>query len=226
MCLGIAGGALEEARTYALDRKAFGRPICEFQDVQFMIVDMAMRLDAARLLVYRAATGAGAGFPSVYEAVMAKCFANEMAAEVTSIAMQVFGGYGYSKQFVGACTARLAWRVAGGTVQMLRIDGRHSLRRTFSQRRPLSAGLLSPIVGSTTETLLRRYTSRDDEGGSESAQPASLASVNSDDIPAPVHSLRRSQLAAGALGGTLTLCSFDTFARRFNKAQSLFNRAS
>ena len=63
MCLGIAGGAFEEARTYATERKAFGRPICEFQDVQFTIVNMAMQLDAARLLVYRAATGAGQGFP-------------------------------------------------------------------------------------------------------------------------------------------------------------------
>ena len=136
-CLGIAGGALEEARTYAMNRKAFGRPICEFQDVQFMIVDMAMRLDAARLLVYRAATGAGAGFPSVYEAVMGKCFANEMAAEVTSMAMQVFGGYGYSKQFPVERMHRdaLAWRVAGGTVQMLRITMAGMLfGRRFNQR--------------------------------------------------------------------------------------------
>jgi len=139
MCLGIAGGALEEARAYATDRKAFGRPICEFQDVQFMIVDMAMRLDAARLLVYRAATGAGEGFPSVYEAVMAKCFANEMAAEVTSVAMQVFGGYGYSKQFPVERMHRdaLAWRVAGGTVQMLRITMAGMIfGRRFSQRAP------------------------------------------------------------------------------------------
>jgi len=138
-CLGIAGGALEEARTYAMSRNAFGRPICEFQDVQFMIVDMAMRLDAARLLVYRAATGAGAGFPSVYEAVMGKCFANEMAAEVTSMAMQVFGGYGYSKQFPVERMHRdaLAWRVAGGTVQMLRITMAGMLfGRRFNQRAP------------------------------------------------------------------------------------------
>ena len=138
-CLGIAGGALEEARTYAMNRKAFGRPICEFQDVQFMIVDMATRLDAARLLVYRAATSAGAGFPSVYEAVMGKCFANEMAAEVTSMAMQVLGGYGYSKQFPVERMHRdaLAWRVAGGTVQMLRITMAGMLfGRRFNQRIP------------------------------------------------------------------------------------------
>ncbi|MGD0765512.1 MAG: acyl-CoA dehydrogenase family protein [Dehalococcoidia bacterium] len=140
MCLGVAGGALEEAKAYALERKAFGRPICEFQNVQLMIVDMSMRLDAARLLVYRAASGAGQGFPSIYEAAMGKCFANEMAAEVTSTAMQVLGGYGYSKEFPLERMHRdaLAWRVAGGTVQMLRITMASMLfGRRFSQRAQL-----------------------------------------------------------------------------------------
>jgi butyryl-CoA dehydrogenase len=139
MCLGVAGGALEEAKAYAMERRAFGRPICEFQNVQFMIVDMSMRLDAARLLVYRAASGAGQGFPSIYEAAMGKCFANEMAAEVTSTAMQVLGGYGYSKEFPLERMHRdaLAWRVAGGTVQMLRITMAGMLfGRRFSQRAP------------------------------------------------------------------------------------------
>ena len=137
MCLGIAGGAVEEARAYATERKAFGRPICEFQDVQFTIVNMAMRLDAARMLVYRAATGAGQGFPSIYQSAMAKCYANEMAADVTSAAMQVFGGYGYSKEFPVERMHRdaLAWRVAGGTVQMLRITMASMLfGRRFDQR--------------------------------------------------------------------------------------------
>lgn len=137
MCLGIAGGALEEARAYALERQAFGRPICEFQDVQFRIVDMAMKLDAARLLVYRAASGAGKGFPSMYESSMGKCFANEMAAEVTDGAMQILGGYGYSKEFPLERMHRdaLAWRVAGGTVQMLRITMASILfGRRFNQK--------------------------------------------------------------------------------------------
>jgi alkylation response protein AidB-like acyl-CoA dehydrogenase len=136
-CLGVAGGAVDEAKAYAMERRAFGRPICEFQAVQFMIVDMAMRLDAARMLVYRAATSAAKGFPSVYEAVMAKCFANEMAADVTSTAMQVFGGYGYSREFAVERMHRdaLAWRVAGGTVQMLRITmAGHLFNRRFNQR--------------------------------------------------------------------------------------------
>jgi alkylation response protein AidB-like acyl-CoA dehydrogenase len=137
MCLGVAGGAIEEAKAYAIERKAFGRPICEFQDVQFSIVNMAMKLDAARLLVYRAVTGAGRGFPSMLEAGMAKCFANEMVIEVTNAAMQVFGGYGYSKEFPVERMHRdaLAWRVAGGTVQMLRVAMASILfARRFSQK--------------------------------------------------------------------------------------------
>ncbi len=138
MCLGVAGGALEAAKAYAAERQAFGRPICEFQAIQFMIVDMAMKLDAARLLVYRAASGAGQGLPSIYEASMAKCYANEMVIDVTNTAMQVFGGYGYSKEFPVERMLRdgRAWCVAGGTVQMLRITLASFLfGRRFDQRR-------------------------------------------------------------------------------------------
>lgn len=137
MCLGVAGGALEEARNYATERTAFGRPVCEFQDIQFKVVDMAMKLDAARLLVYRAAIGAGRGFPSMHESAMGKCFANEMVAEVTDAAMQIFGGYGYSKEFPVERMHRdaLAWRVAGGTAQMLRITMASILfARRFNQK--------------------------------------------------------------------------------------------
>ena len=138
MCLGTAGGALEAAKNYAMQRKAFGRPICEFQDIQFTVADMAMKLDAARLLVYRAATGAGQGLPSVYEASMAKCYANEMVREVTDKAMLVFGGYGYSKDFPVERMLRdaRAWGVAGGTLQMLRITMASMLfGRRFDQRK-------------------------------------------------------------------------------------------
>ncbi|MEW6263062.1 MAG: acyl-CoA dehydrogenase family protein [Thermodesulfobacteriota bacterium] len=138
MCLGVAGGALEEAKSYARTRHAFGRPICEFQAIQSLIVDMAMQLDAARLLVYRAAAGAGQGLPSIYEASMAKCFANEMVKEVTDKAMQVFGGYGYSREYPLERMLRdsRAWSVAGGTVQMLRITLASLIfGRRFDQRR-------------------------------------------------------------------------------------------
>jgi alkylation response protein AidB-like acyl-CoA dehydrogenase len=137
MCLGVAGGAMEEARAYALQRHAFGRPICEFQDIQFRIADMAMKLDAARLLVYRAASGAGGGLPSIYEASLAKCYANEMVIDVTNSAALVFGGYGYSKAFPVERMVRdaRAWCVAGGTTQMLRTTLASVLfGRRFDQR--------------------------------------------------------------------------------------------
>lgn len=138
MCLGVAGGAYEEARAYAMERKAFGRPICEFQAVQFMMVDMATRLDAARLLVYRAINGAGRGLPSIYEASMAKAYANEMVVEVTNQAMQVFGGYGYSHEFPMERMYRdaKAWGVAGGTIQMLKVGIAGMIfGRRFDQRK-------------------------------------------------------------------------------------------
>ena len=138
MCLGVAGGALEEAKAYVQQREAFGRPICEFQAVQFPIVDMAMQLDAARLLVYRAATGAGQGLPSMYESSMAKCFANEMVIDVTNAAMEAFGGYGYSTEFPAERMLRdgRAWRVAGGTINMLKITIASLLfGRRFDQRK-------------------------------------------------------------------------------------------
>ena len=138
MCLGVAGGALEEAKAYVQQREAFGRPICEFQAVQFPIVDMATQLDAARLLVYRAATGAGQGLPSMYESSMAKCFANEMVIDVTNAAMEVFGGYGYSTEFPAERMLRdgRAWRVAGGTINMLKITIASLLfGRRFDQRK-------------------------------------------------------------------------------------------
>jgi butyryl-CoA dehydrogenase len=138
MCLGVAGGALDAAKAYAAERHAFGRPICEFQAIQFMIVDMAMKLEAAKLLVYRAAAGAGQGLPSIYEASLAKCYANEMVVEVTNAAMQVFGGYGYSREFPVERMLRdgRAWGVAGGTVQMLRITLASFLfGRRFDQRK-------------------------------------------------------------------------------------------
>jgi len=138
MCLGIAGGALEAAKGYATERQAFGREICEFQAIQFMVADMAMKLDAARLLVYRAANGAGQGLPSIYEASLGKCYANEMVREVTDLAMQVFGGYGYSREMPIERMLRdaRAWGVAGGTMQMLKITVASMLfGRRFDQRK-------------------------------------------------------------------------------------------
>jgi butyryl-CoA dehydrogenase len=138
MCLGVAGGALEEAKNYACQRQAFGREICEFQAIQFMMAEMAMKLDAAKLLVYRAANGAGQGLPSVYEASLGKCYANEMVREVTDMAMQIFGGYGYSREFPIERMVRdsRAWGVAGGTLEMLKVTVASMIfGRRFNQRK-------------------------------------------------------------------------------------------
>jgi len=137
MSLGIAWGALEAAKKYSQERVAFGKPICEFQAIQLLLADMAMRVEAARLLIYRAATNAGMGFPSVFESSVAKCFSNEMAKEVTDMALQVFGGYGYSKEYPIERMLRdsRGWPVAGGTVQMQRINiAGAMLGRRFNQR--------------------------------------------------------------------------------------------
>jgi butyryl-CoA dehydrogenase len=137
MSLGIAWGALEAAKQYSQERKAFGKPICEFQAIQLLLADMAMKVEAARLLIYRAAVDAGLGLPSIYESSVAKCFANEMAKEVTDMALQVFGGYGYSTEYPIERMLRdsRGWPVAGGTVQMQRINiAGAMLGRRFNQR--------------------------------------------------------------------------------------------
>jgi len=137
MSLGIAWGALEAAKRYSQERTAFGRPICEFQAIQLLLADMAMRVEAARLLIYRAAINAGQGVPSIFESSVAKCFSNEMAKEVTDMAMQVFGGYGYSKEYPIERMLRdsRGWPLAGGTVQMQRINiAGAMLGRRFTQR--------------------------------------------------------------------------------------------
>ncbi len=99
LAVGLARGALEEARAYAQERKAFGRPIAEFQAISFMLADMATETSAARLLVHRAADLADAGERFTREASMAKLFASEVAMRATSKAIQIHGGYGYTRDF-------------------------------------------------------------------------------------------------------------------------------
>lgn len=137
-CLGIAQGALECAMEYSRERKQFGKPICEFQAIQFMLADMALRVEAARLLLYRAATNAGAGLAVPLEANLAKCFANEMVREVTGMAIQILGGYGYSKESPVERMFRDGWGygIAGGTIEMQKITiASLLLGRRFDQRR-------------------------------------------------------------------------------------------
>ncbi len=99
LSVGIALAALEEARRYAQERQAFGKPLAEFQAIQFMLADMATAIHAARLMTYYAAWLKDQGRPYTQAAAMAKLFASEMAEKVTRDAIQIFGGYGYSREY-------------------------------------------------------------------------------------------------------------------------------
>lgn len=97
--LGIASGAYELALAYSKERKAFGKPICQHQAIQFKLADMATRIEAARLLIYRAAWLKNQGLPCEKEGAQAKVFASETAMWVTTEAVQIHGGYGYVKEY-------------------------------------------------------------------------------------------------------------------------------
>ena len=97
--LGIAQGAYDEALNYARERKQFDQSIASFQAIQFILADMATRIEASRLLVYQSAWLASAGLSYGKESAMAKLNASETAMWVTTKAVQVFGGYGYTRDF-------------------------------------------------------------------------------------------------------------------------------
>jgi len=99
--IGVARGALEHAIAYVKERKQFGRTIADFQAVQFQIADAATQLEAARLMVYNAARLKDAKKPFVREAAMAKLFSSAVCEKVTSLAVQLFGGNGYTKEYPG-----------------------------------------------------------------------------------------------------------------------------
>ena len=97
--LGIAEGALDEAKKYVNERKQFGRPISKFQNTQFVFADLATKVEAAKLLVYKAAMAKDTQKRFSVEAAMAKLFAAETAMEVTTKVVQMFGGYGYTRDY-------------------------------------------------------------------------------------------------------------------------------
>lgn len=99
LSLGVARGAFEAARDYSKQRTAFGKPISDFQAIQFMLADMATEIDAARLLCYRAATIKDAGERVTQFSAMAKLYASEVAVRATEKGVQIFGGYGFIKEF-------------------------------------------------------------------------------------------------------------------------------
>ena len=97
--LGIAAGALDEAINYAKERKQFGRTLAQFQNTQFQIANLGVKVEAARLLVYKAAWRESNNLPYSLDAARAKLFAAETAMEVTTKAVQIFGGYGYTREY-------------------------------------------------------------------------------------------------------------------------------
>jgi len=137
MSLGLAAAALEDALAYVQERRQFGKPIVDFQAVQLKLAEMAMQVEASRLLIHKAVSATQAGFPSVLASSMAKCFANEMARDVCGKALQLLGGYGYSKSFSAEQRFRdsWGWGIAGGTIDIQKVNIAASLvGRRFSQR--------------------------------------------------------------------------------------------
>lgn len=138
MSLALGQAALDRSVAYVQERTQFGRPIIEFQNVQQTLAEMAIQVDAARLLIYRAASVAKDGaLPNTREVSIAKCFANEMAKRVTDLAMQLHGGNGYTVEYGIERLHRDAhgWAIAGGTpaIQRIRIAS-ELVGRTFNQR--------------------------------------------------------------------------------------------
>ena len=138
MALGVAAGALEQVTTYVQERKQFGKAIVDFQAVQIRLAEMAMKVEAARLLIHRAAANAGTGLPASREAALAKCFVNEATREVAGTALQLMGGYGYAKEY--GMERRLrdswGWGIAGGAIDIQKVNIAADLvGRRFDQRR-------------------------------------------------------------------------------------------
>ena len=137
--LAVGRYAYEQAREHALTRHQFGRPLAEFQGLQWKFADMKIKLDAAQLLLYRAAINADTGMPSPQETAIAKVMCNRVGFEVASEALQVMGGMGYSEEMlVEYCLRRTrGWMIAGGTIEMLLNRIAESIfQRRFSQRAP------------------------------------------------------------------------------------------
>jgi len=122
VALGIAQGAFDEALDYVKQRRQFGRPIAEFQGLQWMLADMSIQLDASRLLIHRAANVPLGSFPDVKQAAQAKIYAAETAIKVTNDALQLYGSSGYSRELPMERHVRDArmFTIAGGTAQILR----------------------------------------------------------------------------------------------------------
>jgi|SRR5579871_1775266 len=136
--LGLGRHAFNVAREHASVRNQFGRPLCEFQGLQWKFAEMAVKLDAAQLLLYRAIANAKDGLPSAYDTAVAKLACNLAGFEVANEALQVMGGTGYSKEtLVEYCVRRTrGWMIAGGSIEMLKNRIAESIfDRRFDQRK-------------------------------------------------------------------------------------------
>jgi len=139
MALAQASAALEDVLHYVQHRRQFGKPIVEFQAVQLRLAEMRMKIDAARLLIWRAAANAEAGLPSILESSLAKCFANEIAREVAGHGVQLMGAYGYSREYPMERRLRDAWGwgIAGGAIDIQKVNiAAAMVGRRFVQRDP------------------------------------------------------------------------------------------
>lgn len=131
--------AFEMAREHALERKQFGRPLCEFQGLQWKFAEMKLKLESAQLLLYKAAVAADNGFPSAEDTALAKLACNRAGHEVASEAMQIMGAAGYSQDcLIEYCFRRTrGWMIAGGSSEMMMNRIAESIfERRFSQRPP------------------------------------------------------------------------------------------
>ena len=137
--LALGQAAFDLALDYARERRQFGRRLAEFQGLQWRFAEMSLQLEAARLLLYRAAANADAGLPSALETSLAKLACNRAGFEVANGALQVFGGYGYDQEAAVNYLFRRTrgWMIAGGTVeQMLNRIASEVFGESFSQRPP------------------------------------------------------------------------------------------
>ncbi len=157
VALGLAAGAADLTRDYAINRHQFGRPIAEFQGLQWMLADMATQVDAARLMIHNAARSRGpdnSPFPDPYSAAQAKVFASEMAIKVTNDALQVYGAKGYSRNTPIERMLRDArmFTIGGGTAQILRtVIASRLLDMKFPQTRDGYVGRNSPPPTGSTD---------------------------------------------------------------------------
>jgi len=138
MAMAQAAAALEDVLEYVQEREQFGKPIVEFQAVQLKLAEMQMQVDSARLLIYRAACNAQDGLPSILDSSVAKCYANEIARTVTGHAVQLMGGYGYSREYPMERRLRDAWGwgIAGGAIDIQKVNiAAAMVGRRFDQRR-------------------------------------------------------------------------------------------